>query len=266
MATFARSNLFLDIGRNVIPGMEITHRVGLNPDFAAVDEVETIWPVGGRRPMFSGPSTVDVESTSANDSSAGTGMRTFLMDGISASLTIAQEVMTLNGTTPVTTVNQYMAINRMLGLTAGGSGSNIGTIEASVGDTIMEVIPISPITPFIGLGRSQSGFFAVPKDRQAYITNFDYEVGMNTDGDEDPKLNLNACFLFRTLSGDQADLNVHNFTIAQNNNYTLTFVQAPQIPSGVAVEIRADRASGDKTSWVSTSFDLVIIDESIYNG
>jgi len=83
----------------------------------------------GLYPFPTTPTQMQLRSTSANDSAAGTGMRTLQLapiDGNYAELT--PNVFTLNGTTPVPIGTELLGNNGMRGLTAGSVGTNVGNI------------------------------------------------------------------------------------------------------------------------------------------
>jgi hypothetical protein len=75
--------------------------------------------------------TVDFVSTSANDTSGGTGLNSIVIYGIDENRESIIEVLTLNGLTPVTTVNTYFGINRVAPFLCGTNKANIGTIDGS---------------------------------------------------------------------------------------------------------------------------------------
>lgn len=73
----------------------------------------------------------DIDSTSVNDTSAGTGMRTVEVFGLEDwDSAETSEIVILNGTTPVPTANSYVIIHRMIGRTFGTLGTNDGIIIA----------------------------------------------------------------------------------------------------------------------------------------
>lgn len=72
--------------------------------------------------------TLGVASTSVNDTSAGTGARTVLIDGLDSNYDRMTEVITLNGQTKVTTTKSFLRINDATVLTVGSLGWNEGTI------------------------------------------------------------------------------------------------------------------------------------------
>jgi hypothetical protein len=71
-----------------------------------------------------------VVSTNANDSSAGTGARTVTINYLTAAFALKSETVTMNGTTPVNTVNVDIAyIESIVVATVGSGGGNVGTIQ-----------------------------------------------------------------------------------------------------------------------------------------
>lgn len=71
-----------------------------------------------------------VNSTSANDTSAGTGARSVTINYLDVNFTLKSETITLNGTTGVNTVNTDIAFIESIQVTTVGSGGgNAGTIQ-----------------------------------------------------------------------------------------------------------------------------------------
>jgi len=76
--------------------------------------------------------THDLKSSEAADASAGTGMRTVQVYGLTAwDAKETSETVTLNGITNVATANAYVIIHRMKGVTFGADETNAGNITAT---------------------------------------------------------------------------------------------------------------------------------------
>ncbi len=107
----------------------------------------------------------NLTSASANDASAGTGMRTCQVYGLTdwGSLETS-EIVTLDGTNDVATVNEYLIIHRIKGLTFGSTGSNEGIITATaVTDaTITAAIQV-------GEGQTQMAIYGVSSQETIHI-------------------------------------------------------------------------------------------------
>lgn len=92
---------------------------------------EDVWLAGGTKTLLSSAETMDIASSSANDTSAGTGARTVYIEGLDGDYLAASETVTLNGTSDVTTTNSYIRVHRMYVATAGSGNGAAGTITAT---------------------------------------------------------------------------------------------------------------------------------------
>lgn len=131
MATWEYSDVTLGIARGNVPGTSLMRKFGANPD---VDiGTEDIWDGGGVWVAPTQARTHDIASTDADDdgSPAGTGARTIKVFGLDGNYEDQSETLTMNGTTDVPTVNQYIMIHRMMVVTAGSTGNNVGNITAT---------------------------------------------------------------------------------------------------------------------------------------
>ncbi|KJS81109.1 MAG: hypothetical protein JM58_17755 [Peptococcaceae bacterium BICA1-8] len=72
-----------------------------------------------------------VVSTSTEDSADGTGVRTVLVGGLDSNNNRYFEVINLNGTTPVTTTNQFTQLDIINSTSAGTTGVAVGTISVT---------------------------------------------------------------------------------------------------------------------------------------
>ncbi len=130
---------------------------------------ETVWEEGGIYTFPSSATTMTLSSSSANDTSAGTGLRTVTVDGLDTNHAEITEVVTLSGQTGVTTTNSYLRVNRITGSTAGSTKSNEGTLYIGTG-TITAGKPANVFNLIeIGSNISHSGFFTVPAGKTFYI-------------------------------------------------------------------------------------------------
>lgn len=130
---------------------------------------ETIWEEGGIYTFPSSATTMTLSSSSANDTSAGTGLRTVTVDGLDTNHAEITEVVTLSGQTGVTTTNSYLRVNRITGSTAGSTKSNEGTVYIGTG-TVTAGKPANVFNLIeIGSNISHSGFFTVPAGKEFYI-------------------------------------------------------------------------------------------------
>lgn len=116
-------------------GRTTWNKFGYNPDVDSASGDEIVASFGGALgvnfDIITTADTLDIVSTSANDTSAGTGAQSVLIVGIDENFLSVTEIVTLNGTTPVTTANNYLGVNRMIVLVSGTNRTNVGTINAT---------------------------------------------------------------------------------------------------------------------------------------
>ena len=113
-----------------VAGATVWNKWGYNADIDTAAQ-ETIWSPGGLLTYMTSADTLDIVSSDVNDTSAGTGARSIIIYGVDENRASQIEVVTLNGTTPVTTTNQWLGVNRMSIYLAGSSAANEGDITAS---------------------------------------------------------------------------------------------------------------------------------------
>ena len=108
-------------------GRSTWNKFGYNPDIDSAAE-EIIAAFGGTFTIMTSDDTLDVVSSDANDTSAGTGARTILITGIDENYNSQIEIVTMNGTSSVTTTNNWYGVNRVVVLSSGSNDANVGDI------------------------------------------------------------------------------------------------------------------------------------------
>lgn len=108
-------------------GWETWNKFGYNTDIDLAAP-EIIAAQGGSIAIMTTGATLDVVSSDANDTSAGTGARTIIITGIDENNIEQTEVVTLNGVTPVTTTGLWLGVNRATVISVGTGGENAGNI------------------------------------------------------------------------------------------------------------------------------------------
>lgn len=157
-------DFYLEIAKGNVPKHSDYGFFGLNGDIDTVTYPQDIWSNGG---IFTPPTTYRVHalvSASANDTAAGTGARTLRIFGV-VSTGLAEETITLNGVTPVNTVNSYSDIYRMVIFTSGSGLTNAGLITATAATdgTVTAAIQVN------GYNSSRKGIRLIPPGYKGYI-------------------------------------------------------------------------------------------------
>jgi hypothetical protein len=158
----------LQVARGQITFHNAFCQFGING--AVGTSLETVW-VGGSTYSFPvSATTTTVSSSSADDTSAGTGARTVLVEGVNASYTAVSETASLNGQTGVTLTNQYLRVNKITILTAGSGGTSAGSIYVGTGTVTTGVPAVILNRTGSSSNESEAGFYTVPAGYTAYIT------------------------------------------------------------------------------------------------
>jgi len=147
---------FTAVGLGVVPGATRVTALGHNPNIGSGAAAD-IWEGGGDYPFLAAASQLELVSTSAADAAAGTGARTVLVSGLNASYATVSETVTLNGTTPVATVNSFYRVNVLTTTTSGSGGKNAG-------DITLRVVSAGATQGIIrtGYGFGRSAVYSVP--------------------------------------------------------------------------------------------------------
>lgn len=115
-------------------------------------------------PLPASAITMEVVSNSVNDAAAGTGAQTVEVHGLDTDWVEIDEIITLNGTTPVALVNSYRRINDMHVMSAGSGGVAAGTISLQATGAGTEYDRIT-----VGGNENLQAHFTVPDTYSAFI-------------------------------------------------------------------------------------------------
>jgi len=241
------------ISSGQIPGYLAVNKFGRNPDVDTA-AAEDVWDGGGTWAAPTGAQTHDIVSTDANDTSGGTGARTIMLFGLTdwTSGEVA-EVITLNGTTPVSTINNYVIIHRMQVLTAGSGRTNAGDITATASFD-------STVTAQITAGKAQTlmCIYGLPSSSQLVLTDIYVSLTKkSTTGSIDTELLV-------TSNPDDFDpvyrsLSRFGLSTSGTSSQTVPYTTPHAINGPAIVKIRALDASVNNLDIVA-GFNGVLMD------
>ena len=118
-----------EVAMGNIYGSSTWNKFGYNADIDGAAEI--VASFGGTFNIMTSADTLNVVSTANSDNSGGQAARTIVLVGIDANGDYQEETVTMNGQTPVTTVNTWLGINRAYVASVGTFNYNAGNITIS---------------------------------------------------------------------------------------------------------------------------------------
>lgn len=179
--------------------------------------------------------TVTVSSTSANDTSAGTGVRTINVNYLRTDFTEVTVPITLNGTTPVTVATDVYRINGVTATSFGSVGAAVGAISLVQGANILARIEATEST-------SQQCIYTVPISKVFEILAFRATVSASTR------------FRFQYKpNGFTGFITAFNLPIDSSQAFTSPF--ASVFPAGTDIIVQAQSLGGTiQTGMILSGF------------
>ena len=242
----------LQVARGQIAYHESVYKFGNNAAVAA--STETIWQQGGLYSYLSAASVLKVSSSSADDTSAGTGARTVELFGLDGDYNEINELITLNGQTAVNTTQSYLRINRMIVRSAGSGGSNAGIIYAGTG-TVTTGVPANIYATINGDGTNQTlmALWTVPAGYTGYLMQYDVSNGTTSNTPAVCKMTLVArphgeVFQSRDVKSLTTGMHIEN-----------TLVVPVKFTEKTDIEVRAVSSSVSVIFDISAAFEIIYI-------
>ena len=169
-------DIFLSIPSGRVPYASSVNKYGYAPQGVQTTATD-IWDradAAATQQIWLAPATSElhnIKSTSAVDTNTGPGVganKIQVYGLIDWDTKEVSEIIELNGTTNVSTVNKYVIIHRMKVISYGSLGPNLGTITATA------TTGTTPIVAQINLqeGQTQMAIFGIPSVQTAYLTNW----------------------------------------------------------------------------------------------
>jgi len=126
---------------------------------------ETVWSDSGLYPWQAAtPFSLEILSSSANDTSAGTGARTVTVVGLDANWAVQTQVVSMNGTSVVALTGTWLRVNSCVVTTTGSGGTNAGNITLRLASAGAKQALIAT-----GAGAAAMAIYTVPAGQTAYL-------------------------------------------------------------------------------------------------
>ena len=237
----------LQVARGQIQGHRNVTVFGFNPD---VDTTQvSVWPLPSLITFPSSAIQMTVSSSSANDTSAGTGARTIVVQGLDADYNEVTETVTLNGQTAVTMTASLLRVNYAYVATAGSANSaagdiyiGTGLVTAGVPATVYDIIKLD-------YNNTTTGSYTVPAGYTGY-----FSQGLFSTGQASGSTKVEGRLLTRGTNNIRMTAAI---TTINNGVANYVFEYPLAIPEKTTVEATA--IGGANNNAVSSMFIFVLI-------
>jgi len=240
----------IPIAGGFVDGYSAIHKFGRNPNVGNVPE--TIWMYGGIYQYLDvgSDSTVYAYSASLDDGLGNDGAHTVTVQGLDNDFNLIEETITVNGAASTASfLRIYRAFVATAGVLAANDGNVIISTAAAGGGTVLADIGVIGSGTTTGLGQTQLALYTIPAGKTGYITTWNIGVAPTNNA-------VTVTLLSRELGGgatfrtkDIVDI-VGGYT-TQNYSIPLRF------PEKTDIEVRG---TGDTSSVISSSFDIILVD------
>ena len=156
-----------DVAAGLVPNVSLITVFGYAPAVGSGVSKVNVWELATAWVPMASAQSLELLSSSASDTAAGTGARSILIAGVDTNYNLISEIVTPNGTTVVALVSTYRAINSLTVLTSGTNTNNVGNITlrvASAGSTQGYIAA--------NVGASRLGRYTVPTGYTLVLHNF----------------------------------------------------------------------------------------------
>ena len=245
------SDYYTEVALGNVAGRSLVHKFGRNPDIDLASTFEMIWHGSVDYSGFdvAGAQTVDIVSDSTNDDVGGTGATSITIYGLDSSYDEVTEDISMDGTTPVTSVNSYLRLNRAVVVAAGDLGENDGeiTISQTTSGTVFCYIPAE-------FNQAQFGGYTIPNNKTGYL--------LDLYGGISGSLKANLILRLRVRpNGETFQIKYESTIIGEGSSHLHHEFPAPQGPFTEKTDIKIEASSDTNNIVVSGGFTLLLVDD-----
>jgi hypothetical protein len=225
------------------------YKFGAIPDIDSGETEQTVWDETGLYAYLGAASVLKISSSDDTDDKPGqAGALTVQIYGCDGNYALINEVVALNGNTPVNTVNSYLRVWRMIVRSAGANGVESGDIYAGTGDVTNGVPAVKYAKILAGNSQTLMALYTIPANMYGLMLQW----GGTSRKNEDANLRLK----FRPL-GEVFQLKSTMAIVAQAHH--TTFEVPYLIDSKTDIEVRTTTATNN--SEIGADFSLLLIDK-----
>lgn len=247
MATTVINDYFENIARGKYLNKSHVYKFGNNKVVGTSEVI--VWNAGVTYTYLSTGVPIEILSSSADDTLLGSGARKVHIFGLDNDFNAIDEIVEMNGVTPVTLKNSYRRVFRAFVVS---SGTYLTLDGANVGNLSIRTVTGSTMQAYIagGTGQTLMALFTIPKGYTGYIWTASATTGKGKDITATIKTKAND-------NGGDAPFRVR----ASRDLYQNSFIKAFKIPIKVLekTDIAFTGLSSVGSSPMSASFEIELI-------
>lgn len=245
--------LFLATGSD--PHYDSINKFGFSPMIDQNMPFEEVWEGTGPYLGFNATDAeiIEVFSSSALDTAAGTGARILGLRGLDADFNEVVELIPLMGVTPQNSVNEYIRVFRARIMTAGSGGENVGQVTVRQSVTTANVF--AQMLP--GFNQTSNATYTVPAGKVGFLTNLMCSMDAQSSGAE----NNSVCRLAWRAPGSTFQVKDQFAIISLGASGGSRFYPIPKGPIAPRSDIAMLAMSNRSGTRIYASMDIVLIDE-----
>jgi len=178
-------------------GAQTWNKFGHNDDIDTGTEIIASW--GGTYQFITSGETIDIVSTSTADDDGGTGVNSIVVYGVDENWDEQTEVVTMNGTTTVTTSSQWIGINRVAVFLSGSGQTNAGDINVTATTSGYQMAQMP-----LGDGVTQQMIFFTPQNH-VFLAEWLHFNAIKTSGGGNPEIIIKG-FVYSAVNNTKQEV------------------------------------------------------------
>lgn len=250
-------DFLIEVAKGNVAGHSLVRKFGFNDSVNS-----TLAPITDGAVYQTPTSAISLElvSSDANDTAAGTGARSVYIEGLDASFALQTETVSMAGTGAAALANSYTRIFRMYVATSGtyatsSTASHAGTITLRVSGGGATWATIGTSAGGFPLGQTEIGCYTIPAGKTAYLLSFSTEI----ESTKTPNV-----LWFQRQNADDVSAPVDAMRIFHRTN-VVAGGDEHVYPSGffsfpAKTDMGAMGYVGTGTAAVSVNFELLLVD------
>lgn len=219
-----------DIAEGNVSGHTCWNKLGFNGDIDNTDE--DVWEVGGTYVFPTSGLTMEIVSSSAEDTNTGSGIQKVKIFYLTDNFTEKVEEVSMSGTTVITTAgSDIYRVNYF-------EASQVGVNGVAAGSIDLRNTTDTPVYARINQGytRSRQAIYTIPKDKTLYI--YQVNFGAIAAGTQGCRFTTRA--KYDNLVGSAVNFFLPYSEVGvQNGSFELDLKQPTKLPAGVDLKVSA---------------------------